>query len=368
MLEEIIKLLLGTPELKAKDVARLLSGDSDASKVSTKQVNQLLHANSDIFTQDSDSFSWTVKTCQIRFKGHCWLNSRRFETTLQRAGCPMSSSEPILHFIFPLGCKLLLEAASRMMTLSNQLIHRGKSVVLDFSESTTTMRYLTRMGFFVHLDPAVVVLPKRPSDSVAKRYKGQNIELVEFLSIDPSVDDQRPPKLLRDSFVHHTDKSFFQPAFTVFAEFINNIRDHSETPVHGFASLQAYKNASPPHIQTVISDSGVGIAGTLWPIIETDYPEVADAVRDSEHPDAHLVKEVFQRGAISSLGVEAGRGSGFLSTYAVAKKFNAKVLIRQEDFEVFLQFRNGALETFRHFSNLVRIIGTQICFDFTLDA
>lgn len=62
------------------------------------------------------------------------------------------------------------------------------------------------------------------------------------------------------------------------------------------------------------------------------------------------------------------RGSGFLSTYAVAKKLNAKVLIRQEDFEVFLQFRNGALETFRHFSNLVRIIGTQICFDFTLDA
>jgi hypothetical protein len=265
MLKKIIKELRLNPGTKAADIAEKLH-------TTRKDVNQVLYGNKKIFVVKED-FTWTLLTKKIVFGGECWLKTRELEATLKKSGCPTAAIENQIHFVFPKGCKILLESAARLMALSNQLIRSGKSVILDFSDSSSTRTYLTRMGFYVHLDDRVEVLPKRPSVAAATRYKGNNSNLVEFASIDPAVRDEHLPDQLRNSFVSQTSERYFHAAFTIFAEFINNIGDHSKTTEAGFAALQAYANASPPHIQTVISDSGVGIVANLRPILSRHIPD-----------------------------------------------------------------------------------------------
>ena len=58
------------------------------------------------------------------------------------------------------------------------------------------------------------------------------------------------------------------------------------------AALQYYKAAN--HIQTVISDSGLGIVGTLMPVLKDRYPEVAQRIAESSlEPGVVLLQEVF---------------------------------------------------------------------------
>jgi hypothetical protein len=99
---------------------------------------------------------------------------------------------------------------------------------------------------------------------------------------------------LKQSFVSLVGKNeYSQPAFTVISELFGNVRDHSKSEILGFAALQLYKGKRP-HIQTVVSDSGRGIIGTLRPILESKYPKLARKFPLSNpEADALLLKEVF---------------------------------------------------------------------------
>ena len=65
--------------------------------------------------------------------------------------------------VFPAGCKLMIVAIVRLLSLANQLASDGKRVRLVFLEGASgTMGYVDRMGFFDRLSDAVEVAPARP--------------------------------------------------------------------------------------------------------------------------------------------------------------------------------------------------------------
>ncbi|MDR6395897.1 hypothetical protein [Herbaspirillum seropedicae] len=368
MLLKIIEELKKNPGIKAKTVAKALAAQ-------TSDVNSILHHHPEHFVQD-ENFCWTVKHLPlvITFPEDAWLDGDRFEAALLEATCPASHSNKSVTFVLPSGCKILLIAAARLMALCNQLVtvHR-KKVTLQFTEKKNTMQYLNRMGFFSQLHPDVVVTPERPED-VKTLYHGQNANVVEFANIDPKATKEEilrdtTPDRLSNAFATHIEPRFLGPLFTLIAELINNVRDHSRSELHGFVASQAYglKGPSRRHIQTVISDSGKGIPATLNPILDERYPEIAAKIASlGNKRDAGLVTEIFRKnGRISSISEE--RGIGFQVTGEFAKKFNALVEIRQESFELTLRYTDGILKSRRVRLGLARLLGTHICVDFDLD-
>lgn len=257
-----------------------------------------------------------------------------------------------------------MEALARMLALCNQLVAAGKKVTLDFEDSKTTLAYLDRLGFFDFLSAPIDVIPYRPKGVLAKAYKGNNDGVIEFRSIDPNAPDEEIPRLLKQSFVCCAGASYSIAAFTILSELFHNVIEHSGATAAGFAGLQFYKRAN--HIQAVISDSGRGIVGTLEPVIRRRYPKIAKKIATSSDPaGVALLKEVFSVGGISQVE-DVGRGLGLKVSRDQAEKFRARISVRQHDFEFCIHL-NAEGVSFTHRSDLVRLDGTHICFDFLLD-
>jgi hypothetical protein len=172
-------------------------------------------------------------------------------------------------------CQILLEALARLLALCNQLTARGKTTTIDFSSCRKIIGYFNRVGFFDQLDNSVDVRPYRPKNSKAKAFAGNNSSVVELRSIDPVAPDRKIPGNLKDSFETCAGKSYSSAAFTILSELFGNVQEHSGSTTTGFAALQAY-GGRYPHIQTVISDSGLGIVGTLLPVLEKKYPQLLE--------------------------------------------------------------------------------------------
>lgn len=360
MLEKIQDFVSQNPGLKAKTIASRLGFERSA-------VSALLHAHSDTFQQD-DSFCWFLMPpaeLRVEFSGKAWLTAKDVEKLLSKAGSPLDS--PCQRVVFSLkeDSRMMLESLARLLALSNQLAHTGKTVVLDFTESRSTATYLDRLGFFDHLNVAIQVLPKRPKRGLSKQYRGNNDGVVEFRAIDPAREEGEIPRLLERSFVNCAGKSYSVAVMTILSELYSNVLEHSAASTLGFAGLQSYKAGR--RIQAVISDNGRGIVGTLGPVLQKRYPKVAQKIADSkDHAGVALLKEVFSAGRISQVDAD-GRGLGLKRSREFAKKFRARISVRQRDFELRIHHSNDQV-TFTHDTNLVRIEGTHICFDFMLDS
>lgn len=203
----------------------------------------------------------------------------------------------------------------------------------------------------------------------AKRYRGNNDNLVEIASINlDDFDDSIPVKLTKQ-FALHAGQEYYMAVFTIFSELIGNVRDHSETPIPGFAALQLYKGKRR-HIQTVISDSGLGIATTLKRNLKIYYPEIFKELESlSEDPDIFLVKHALKKGGLSQFGSapdEAARGLGLKRSQELAARYDAVVLVRQPNFELRIIYKDGELTDIIGKKGLALIKGTQVCFDFFL--
>jgi hypothetical protein len=107
-------------------------------------------------------------------------------------------------------------------------------------------------------------------------------------------------------------------AWTIFAELIGNVFDHSDTPIDGFAALQVYKKGNC--LKVAVSDSGRGLLDTLRPSLKTEYPRLSDL------SDMELLVEVFRRG-ISRHG--SNRGCGLKGSAEKAIKFHAELDVCQ---------------------------------------
>jgi len=290
-----------------------------------------------------------------------WIDSSRLETALAGTQSPHESHD--VEFVFPVGCKIMVDCAIRLLSLANQLITATHRVQLNFDEGEAgTMGYLNRMGFFDHLAPEVEVLPSRPLYSGAKLHRGNNSQLVEIARINKDARDIELPTRLTDAISHACSSradvdQLKGAAWTIFAELIDNIFAHSETRLDGYAALQVYSGGN--RLSVAVSDSGLGIMQTLRPAIRAEFPKLAKL------SDVDLLVEVFRQG-ISRHGSD--RGCGLKGCAAKAIKFNATLDVRLPNQRVLLKPARGAYEPNRAYCSegLALIWGTHITFAFGL--
>lgn len=360
MKERIIKLLKESPNLKGREIAKKVGLDR-------KEVNSFLSKHLNEFVQD-DKYCWSLanpEEFKIEFEGKKWVNSDSFETSLQKVGSPMDLDCKSIVFVIPEECKILLDAAARLLALCNQLAWSNKNVIIDFSGCHSTLTYFDRIGFLSHLDKKITVLPEKPEVSMSSIYKGNCNSVVEFGAVDLKQRNKELINQLSDRFVFQSDSRYEAAASTVFSELIGNIKEHSESPIAGFAALQKYEGRRK-HIQTVVSDSGLGIANTLRPSLKAHHPNLYTLYKEATfQTDADLVVAAMSKGEISRLG--KGRGMGFKSSREQAMKFDAHLSVRQEYFSLDFVYKLGELKEVRKNFPLPKIRGTHICFDFFVD-
>lgn len=359
MIADIERFLRSNPGAMAKEIARHLGTQKSV-------VNPLLYRHSAIFLPDGKSCWFLVnpERMTITLK-NAWVDSASFEEALAVAGSPLDFDCSVVEFVVPKGCKIMIDAAARILALCNQLVLLKKSVSIDFSACKTTMTYFNRLGFFDHLDGQVNVLPDRPKWSAAQVHHGNNDGVVELAAIDHRLPDETIPKRLKNSLVSCAGERYSQSAFTVISELFGNVRDHAQSLIPGFAALQHYPKGGK--IQTVISDSGIGIVGSLQPVLEQKYPGIFRQL-DFSKPEAgpELVLRVFEQGQISSSS-DDGRGLGLKRSGEVAADYNATISIRQQSFELTMVHSQGKL-TSDYRVGIPTLHGTHICFEFLIDS
>jgi len=355
----IEKILTDMPGLKGREIA-IKAG------LERKQVNFFLHKHRDVFNQDEEYCWYLIKSNPIIFElEDDWVTEKSFEQSLLQTGCLLRNNSNFVEVKVPKGCKIMLIAAARLLALLNQLAAMDKDVTVDLSDCEDTKSFLNREAFFDHLDKRVNVKPVRPRVSAAKIFRGNSDTLVEFGGINPKADNNELVVQLTKRFVQQSSARYRVAAFTTFGELIGNVCEHSESPIHGFAALQKY-GGTRKHIQTVVSDSGLGIAQTLRPSLKKYYPKLHKLYsEESVESDADLVEVAFRKGEISRFG--SGRGLGFKSSCEQAMKFNADLYVRQERFCLKFKYRGGQLSEVEKQIGISRILGSHLCFDFFVD-
>jgi len=258
----------------------------------------------------------------------------------------------------------MTDAIVRLLSLFNQLDCCTRRVILDFeSKESDLLGYLNRIGFFDNLAPNVEVLPSRPEISGAKLHRGRNRGVVEIARINKNARDQNLPgrltRAIESACANRSDASELTgAAWTIFAELIGNVFDHSDTPIDGLAALQVYPKGNC--LKVAVSDSGRGLLDTLRPSLKTEHPRLAQL------SDMELLVQVFRQG-ISRHG--SNRGCGLKSSAEKAIKFRAELDVRLPYVRVLLvPGKQGyAPNTAFCYRDLPLIWGTHLCFTFELD-
>ena len=359
MKAEIVDLLSNSPGLKGREIANKLG-------LEKKEVNSFLYGDhSGTFNSQSNRWYLSKDNQTIIFTKSGWLTAADFEGILSRSDDLWSDTVKSVQLEFT-DCAILLSAITRMLCLVNQLAVSGKEVTLDFSGCSNSFSYLCRVGLFETLDESVVVIPKVQDHSC---HYGKNSKVMEFVCIPAGTQQTDLPAKLKKSFVELAGEQYANTAFGFIAEFINNIIEHSFTPIPGVAALQVYgKNRRK--VQTVFSDSGKGIIGTLRPVLKERYPQLYSKYPEhTANSNVFLLEEVLREGGVSGANDEnfSGRGLGLKLSAKQAAKFDATVCVRQETFELTLEYRDGRFYDFNYCTDLKKLMGTHICFDFYLD-
>jgi hypothetical protein len=293
-----------------------------------------------------------------------WITSDKFEQTLQQSSLSLFSNGARVTFRFPPSCYVMVDAAVRLLSLANQLIAEGIPVMMIFeNERNGTMSYLNRANFFTLLSEHVRVLPIRPEPTYAKHLQGLNKNLVEFKSIGSNYSDHvaSTPRQLADALEAALEArpdctSLSSAAYTIFAELIMNVHDHSQTVLDGFAALQVYPQGK--RVQVVVSDSGVGLLETLRPKLQTSTAK--------HFADAELIRALF----CDSLDWnKKEKGMGLPHCAHIALKYKGSVGIRLGTCGVSLKpsLLGYEANNIQYQQDLVLLKGTHICFSFPLD-
>lgn len=208
MRQKIEEVLKEHPGLKGKEIAQRIGLDK-------KEVNSFLAFQQHNFVKD-ENHCWRIKhdsELVITLDGGTWITGLALDNSIGKAGSPLESAIQSVIFVVPEGCKVLLEAAARLLAISNQLVFLGKEVVIDFNDCKNTLSYFDRIGFLDLLDNKVVVKPSRSSVSGASIYKGNSAAVYEFGEINPTDLDEGIPQRLKESFVHYAGTEYSQLLF-----------------------------------------------------------------------------------------------------------------------------------------------------------
>lgn len=355
MQKGITALLKKEPWLKAKVIAKKLNLERSI-------VNKHLHDNKSIYHQ-SQASDWSLLDSFLKlslYSKSAWISASHFERALKQAGSPHDSAHRNIIIKISDQSKVKLCAASRILAIANQMANIGKYISIDFTGSEDAVSYLNRAGFFDRLHSSVDVFPRRPSESSAKNFNNNSRKLVELHEIGVPGGENVPDRL-KASFIDAVGHDHANVLFSAIGELVGNVEEHAAAKQPGFAGLQCYVESARRRlqIQTVVSDSGVGICGTLRPVLAKKYPELlADFDKQTTANDASLVVHAFTNGEISSVD-EEGRGLGLKNSAHSMEVLNGKLNIRQENFSVTLKYRDGE-RTVQVDLDLPRILGTQI--------
>lgn len=318
--------------------------------------------------------SISSNSLEVKFRPG-WLSEDIFEEILMKYD--FESADCIL-FVIPIGCKIMVNSAIKLLTFLNQLAQSKNKITLKFVEGksrTNTLYYLNRMCFFNHLNSGICVVPKLKFGDKNINF-GKNLKLVEIISIDSSIEmDENLPSRLAHSIV---ETAQIKPSFefsddiknklitavtTLFSELIDNIREHSGSVLPSFAVCQIYRPSNEEYVAHVaVSDSGMGILETLRPELANNYP---DNLEYLSYDDNELVFEMFRTG-LSSRNSESG--CGLITCARQAMKFDASVRIRIKDNLIKLKSNSQGYEvdTSYNHNSLASIFGTTITFEFPL--
>lgn len=291
-----------------------------------------------------------------------WVTAEQLERALLQSGNPHGSENFSVIVRLPNGCKLMIDAAIRLLCLINQLEAVTKRVRLEFGSDGDLIGYLNRMGFFDSLAPAIEVVPQRPGYSAAMMHQGGNRGLVEIARINKDARDDTLPSRLAEAAERSCSsradaKELGGAVWTIFAELVANVFDHSETSLDGYAALQTYTGGNK--LSIAVSDSGLGIMRTLRPSLQAESPRLAGL------SDVDLLVEVFRQG-LSRHG--ADRGCGLKGSAAKAMKYRAELDVRLPNQRVRLTPARGAYEANTAYcqDNLPLLWGTHISFSLEL--
>src|SRR5437016_180403 len=107
-----------------------------------------------------------------------WITSARLERAMHLSGGPHGEGFTGARFVFTAGCKVMIDAGTRLLSIANQLAFRRRDVTMEFVDGMNgVMGYLDRVSFFDHLDPSIVVVPKPPAQSAGSIRRGNNPDL-----------------------------------------------------------------------------------------------------------------------------------------------------------------------------------------------
>lgn len=360
MQKGIDTILKRSPGSKAKDMAKELGVDKTA-------LNQFLYSNLEEYSVDDD-FKWTLNSDSefiITTTRAAWVDSGHVEKALKKFGSPLESQSKYLNIKIEKDRKLLLDAISKVLALANQAVHAGKKVSLDVG-STGTLSYLNRAHFFERLHPDVSVKPHRPS-SIDEKYNGKNHKIVELQRI--GVPGTNVPKMISNSLEQNApDQQVNVTAVQcAISELVSNVEEHSKTPYPGFAGLQCYSKGPRPAVMMVVSDNGLGISGTLLPVLSSKYPGLASKFSANDPASGpNLIFKAFTEGGVSQVMGDDSRGTGLHTSGRQAANLNADVVIRQDRFEIKMQYREGVVRPPEFKLNLPKLLGTHVTFYFYL--
>jgi len=177
-----------------------------------------------------------------------WVTEANFEQALRNGWDMLPTKHDKVTFSFPPSCKIMVDAAVRLLSLANQLTSEGVQITFDFGDKQhEALGYLSRVNFFPLLSKQVQILPVRPDSSLVAQYQGQSRNLVEFRAIQPELDKaylfvRDIPSQLADALDAAVGrKKFGDTPYTLFTELLNNLYEHSQTELAGFAALQVYR-------------------------------------------------------------------------------------------------------------------------------
>jgi hypothetical protein len=293
-----------------------------------------------------------------------WVGAAVFEGTLaQSGGAHEAPSGAEIAFVFPSGCKVMADASLLLLSLANQLSAEGRNVALEFQEGVKgTMGYLDRLGFFDKLAAGVRVVPARPLRSGARIHANKSAHVVEIAAISPAsrVEPALPGRLVQALITgrgQRPDNEILRNAARhMFSELIDNISEHSQSVLDGFAVLQVYEGGK--NVRVAVSDSGLGIIGTLRPVLARQYPQLAELT------DVQVIVEAFRAG-VSRFG--PSRGNGLSGCARKAIDFKAELNVRLMTQNIRLVPTDGEYSAATAYcqDNIPAIRGTHISFIFS---
>ena len=156
----------------------------------------------------------------------------------------------------------MIDSAIRILSLANQLDFCTRRVRLDFAEGERgALGYLNQMAFFDHLSGGIEVTPSRPMYSGAELYRGANAGLVEIARINKDDRDQGLPGRLTDALMRSCRSrrdadDLSGAAWTIFAEVIDNVFEHSKPPLTGMPRSKFTREAINSWSPFLIVSSG----------------------------------------------------------------------------------------------------------------